>query len=60
MTQRQLDRWITPEVEAEIERNQCLPGRVQPADVARLALWLAADDSRMCTGQTWVIDGGWI
>jgi NAD(P)-dependent dehydrogenase (short-subunit alcohol dehydrogenase family) len=59
MTQRQLDHWITPDSEAEIERNQCLPGRVQPADVARLALWLAADDSRMCTSQTWVVDGGW-
>ena len=60
MTQRQLDHWITAEAEAEIARNQCLPGRVQPADVARLALWLAADDSRMCTSQTWVVDGGWI
>ena len=60
MTQRQLEHWITPAAEAEIERNQCLPGRVTPADVARLALWLAADDSRMCTSQTWVVDGGWI
>jgi hypothetical protein len=25
-----------------------------------MALWLAADDSRMCTAQTWVVDGGWI
>jgi D-xylose 1-dehydrogenase len=59
MTDRQLRHWITPVAEAEIERNQCLPGRVEPADVARLALWLAADDSRMCTSQTWVVDGGW-
>jgi D-xylose 1-dehydrogenase len=60
MTQRQLADWVTPEAEREIDRAQCLPGRVMPADVARLALWLAADDSRMCTGQTWVVDGGWI
>jgi NAD(P)-dependent dehydrogenase (short-subunit alcohol dehydrogenase family) len=59
MTQRQLSDWLTPEAEREIDRAQCLPGRVQPADVARLALWLAADDSRMCTSQTWVVDGGW-
>ena len=32
---------------------------VMPADIARMALWLAADDSRMCTAQTWVVDGGW-
>ena len=60
MTQRQLDHWVTAEAEREIERAQCLPGRVQPADIARMALWLAADDSRMCTSQTWVVDGGWI
>jgi hypothetical protein len=23
-------------------------------------LWLAADDSRMCTNQNYVVDGGWI
>jgi hypothetical protein len=22
-------------------------------------LWLASDDSRMCTAQNWVVDGGW-
>jgi hypothetical protein len=25
-----------------------------------MALWLAADDSRMCTNQTFVVDGGWM
>jgi D-xylose 1-dehydrogenase len=60
MTERQLRDWVTPEAEREIERSQCLPQRLQPDDVARLALWLAADDSRMCTAQRWVVDGGWI
>ena len=60
MTERQLADWVTPEAEREIDRAQCLPGRVMPADIARMALWLAADDSRMCTAQTWVVDGGWI
>jgi NAD(P)-dependent dehydrogenase (short-subunit alcohol dehydrogenase family) len=23
-------------------------------------LWLASDDSRMCTNQTWTVDGGWL
>lgn len=59
MTERQLADWVTPEAEQVIDRAQCLPGRVMPADIARLALWLAADDSRMCTAQTWVVDGGW-
>ncbi len=60
MTERQLRHWITPEAEASIERNQCLPQKVYPDDVARMLLWLAADDSRSCTAQKWVVDGGWM
>ena len=60
MTERQLGRWLTPEFDRERERAQCLKERVVPADVARLALWLAADDSRMCTNQNYIVDGGWI
>lgn len=60
MTERQLRDWVTPAAERQIEESQCLPQRLMPADVARMALWLAADDSRMCTGQRWVVDGGWI
>jgi NAD(P)-dependent dehydrogenase (short-subunit alcohol dehydrogenase family) len=59
MTERQIALWVTAESEAEIARNQCLPDKLMPADLARVALWLAADDSRMCTAQTWVVDGGW-
>jgi NAD(P)-dependent dehydrogenase (short-subunit alcohol dehydrogenase family) len=35
-----------------------LKDRIMPDDIARLALFLAADDSRMITGQNLVIDGG--
>ena len=59
MTQRQIERWLTPEAERDLMAAQCLKEKVFPADVARMALWLAADDSRMCTSQTWVVDAGW-
>ena len=59
MTKRQLDLWVTPEVELERQKRQCLKDKVMPADVARMALWLAAADSRMCTAQSFVVDGGW-
>ena len=59
MTQRQIDKWLTPEAEAMLMDQQCLKEKVYPADIARMALWLAADDSRMCTSQTWVVDAGW-
>lgn len=60
MTKRQLDNWVTPEAERHIDEAQCLPDRVMPDDVARLVAWLAADDSKMCTAQKWVVDGGWL
>ncbi|HEY0183278.1 MAG TPA: SDR family oxidoreductase [Rhodopila sp.] len=58
MTQRQIDLWLTPEAERNLLQAQCLKTKLVPADVARMALWLAADDSRMCTSQLWVVDGG--
>ncbi len=59
MTERQITLWLTPEAEEELMKAQCLKQKVMPEDVARLVLWLAADDSRMCTSQLWVVDGGW-
>ena len=53
------ERWYTPEGEADIVAAQCLDGRIQPADVAALVLFLASDDARMCTGHPYVIDAGW-
>jgi D-xylose 1-dehydrogenase len=60
MTERQLRDWVTPEAEESIQRNQCLPQKVYPPDVARMVLWLAAEDSRSCTAQKWIVDGGWM
>ena len=60
MTERQQKLWLTPEGEAELMRNQCLPEKLYPPDIARLVLWLAADDSRLVTAQNFVVDGGWI
>ncbi|MGI4730724.1 MAG: SDR family NAD(P)-dependent oxidoreductase [Janthinobacterium lividum] len=53
------EKWYTPEGEAEIMAAQCLDGRIQPTDVAALALFLASDDARMCTGHEYWIDAGW-
>jgi NAD(P)-dependent dehydrogenase (short-subunit alcohol dehydrogenase family) len=53
------EKWYTPEGEREILDAQCLKARVQPADVAALALFLASDDGRMCTGHEYFVDAGW-
>lgn len=58
VTQRQLDLWLTPEAEAEWMEQACLKQRIEPRDAANLALFLAADDSRMITNQHFVIDAG--
>jgi NAD(P)-dependent dehydrogenase (short-subunit alcohol dehydrogenase family) len=59
MTERQLALWVDEAGEAMRQASQCLKDRLYPPDVARLVLWLAADDSRMATAQTWTMDGGW-
>jgi len=58
ITERQLKLWLTPEAEADWMRQVALQKRIMPEDVARLMLFLAADDSAMITGQNIVIDGG--
>jgi len=57
-TEKQLELWLTPEAEAELMQRLCLKKRLAAADVAKLALFLAADDAAMITAQEFVVDGG--
>jgi NAD(P)-dependent dehydrogenase (short-subunit alcohol dehydrogenase family) len=59
MTQRQLDLWVTPEVEQAIYTRQCLKRKIYPVDIARVILFFASDESGACTNQSYVADGGW-
>ncbi|MGO4392234.1 SDR family NAD(P)-dependent oxidoreductase [Variovorax sp. M-6] len=58
MTERQVSRWLTPEAEARLLQNQCLKEKLYPEDIARMALFLAADDSRLISAQSFIVDGG--
>lgn len=60
LTERQRRLWLTPEYEAEILAAQALKRLILPEEVARLALFLAADDSSAITNQSYIIDGGWV
>jgi NAD(P)-dependent dehydrogenase (short-subunit alcohol dehydrogenase family) len=40
--------------------NQALKRMITPDEVARLALFLAADDSSAITNQSYAIDAGWV
>jgi D-xylose 1-dehydrogenase len=60
MTKRQIELWLDESGERRIADRQCLREKLAPADVARMALFLAADDSIHCTSQNFIVDGGWV
>lgn len=60
LTERQRQLWFTEEYKAEILGRQALKRLLVPEEVARLALFLAADDSSAITNQSYVVDGGWV
>jgi D-xylose 1-dehydrogenase len=59
MTERQIKLWLNAEGEETIKQMQCLPDKLQPSDVARMALFLASNDGAMCTAQEFKVDAGW-
>ena len=60
ITERQLELWLTPELDKWRSEQQSLPDKVYPDDVAKLALFLGSNDSKMITAQFHKIDGGWM
>ncbi|MFL5295776.1 MAG: SDR family NAD(P)-dependent oxidoreductase [Phenylobacterium sp.] len=58
ITPRQLELWLTPQAETEWSKLVALKDRIMPDDIARAALFLASDESRMMTGQNMVVDAG--
>jgi NAD(P)-dependent dehydrogenase (short-subunit alcohol dehydrogenase family) len=59
-TERQERLWYTPEGVQRILDNQALKRQLEPAEVARLVLFLAADDSSAITNQSYIVDAGWV
>jgi NAD(P)-dependent dehydrogenase (short-subunit alcohol dehydrogenase family) len=60
LTARQKHLWFTETYQAEVLASQALKRMILPEEVARLVLFLAADDSSAITNQSYVIDGGWV
>ncbi len=59
MTEKQVRLWLTDAGRADIARGQCINQPLLAEHIARMALFLAADDSAMCTAQDFIVDGGW-
>ena len=57
-TERQLQTWLTPDEESRWMEQVALQERLLPEDVANLALFLAATESKMITGQSFTVDAG--
>lgn len=58
MTERQKNLWLTPEGEARHKAAQCIPEMIDPVWVARMVLFLASDDSAMCTAGAYNVTAG--
>jgi len=58
MTERQKQLWVTPDAMARQLAAQCLPDPIEPVYVARMALFLASDDSAMCTANNYMVEAG--
>jgi NAD(P)-dependent dehydrogenase (short-subunit alcohol dehydrogenase family) len=59
LTEKQRRLWFQDDARlAAVVSRQALPEVIEPADIARLALFLASDDSRMITKQTIAVNGG--
>jgi NAD(P)-dependent dehydrogenase (short-subunit alcohol dehydrogenase family) len=59
LTEKQRRLWFQDDARlAQVVSRQALPEVIEPADIARLALFLASDDSRMITKQTVAVNGG--
>jgi NAD(P)-dependent dehydrogenase (short-subunit alcohol dehydrogenase family) len=58
LTERQATLWRTPEMNANIMNNQALKIDLDGSHVARIALFLASDESAGCTGANFMVDAG--
>jgi NAD(P)-dependent dehydrogenase (short-subunit alcohol dehydrogenase family) len=60
MTERQIEKWLTPESEAELMKRQCLKRKLTPDELAKFTVFLASDEASACTAQHYIVDGGWV
>lgn len=57
-TERQLEKWWSPEGEADTLATQSLKRRIYADEFVQMVLFLAADDGAACTAQHFLVDGG--
>ena len=60
MTERQIEKWLTPESEDDMMKKQCLKHKLMPSDIAKTVLFFGSDQSSGCTNQDYIVDKGWL
>jgi NAD(P)-dependent dehydrogenase (short-subunit alcohol dehydrogenase family) len=60
ITERQIEKWLTPESEADMMKKQCIKKRLMPSDISKAVLFFSSDQSSGCTNQSYVVDNGWL
>ena len=58
MTERQVEKWLTPQGEADLMKAQCLKRKLYPDDIAKVVVFLASEEAGAITSQHYVVDGG--
>ena len=58
MTERQVEKWLTPQGEADLMKSQCLKRKLYPDDISGVVVFLASEEASACTSQQYIVDGG--
>lgn len=58
MTERQKQLWAQPEALERHMQRQCLPDSIEADHLAKMVLFLASEDSTMCTANNFIVDAG--
>jgi len=60
VTEKQRKLVYTEEYKKQIMGRQAIKREIEPAEVAKLVLFLASDESLAITNQSFIIDAGWV
>jgi NAD(P)-dependent dehydrogenase (short-subunit alcohol dehydrogenase family) len=58
MTERQVEKWLTPQGEIDLMKAQCLKRKLYPDDVSKVVVFLASEEAGAVTSQQYIVDGG--
>ena len=58
ITERQRKLWLTPEIEKDHLKQQCIKRMLDPNDISKVVLFFASEQSSGISAQNYVVDGG--